>query len=222
MATVTETKPNSESSDLPVLDDWKSLEPDSPPVRGRELLAVSLLVVLSDVTIYRGQGYAGYGLLFVLAPLLMTLGTPSQRRSRVGWLLAIMLWALAARLIWCGSALAVCCGFAGLVAFAMTLVNRPPFVLSVLAFAGQSVAAGARGLSQYGRTAHSDLRPLKNSSAMAVLMPLAAFGLFGSLFVLANPDLVATFSQRFHRWLTLLHDWFSVFRTVRLTIRPDV
>lgn len=211
MATVMETKPNPESSDLPVLDDWKSLDPGSPPVRGRELLAVSLLVVLCDVTIYRGQGYAGYGLLFVLAPLLMALGTPSQQRSRIGWLLVIMLWALAARLIWCGSELAVCCGFVGVVAFAMTLVNRPPFVLSLLAFAGQSVAAGARGLSQYGRIAHSDLRPLKNSSAMAVLMPLAAFGLFGSLFVLANPDLVATFSQRLHRWLTLLHDWFSVF-----------
>lgn len=216
MATVTETKPNAEFSDLPVLDDWKSFGHDSPPVRGREILAVSLLVVLSDATIYRGQGYAGDGLLFVLAPLLMRLGTPSQQCSRVGWLVAIMLWALAARLIWCGSALAVSCGFAGLVAFAMTLVNRPPFVLSVLAFAGQSVAAGVRGLGQYGRTAHSDLRPLKNFSAMAVLMPLGAFGLFGSLFVLANPDLVATFSQRIHRWLTLLHDWFGVFSILEI------
>ena len=211
MATVSETQPNPAANDLPVLDYWKSLTPDPSPARGRELLAVALLVVLSDATIFRGQGYAGYGLLFVLSPLLMALGSPSEQRSRVGWLLAVMLWALAVRLVWCGSALAVCCGLVGLVAFAMTLVNRSPFVLSVLAFAAQTVAAGARGLNHYGRTAHSDLRPLKHTSAMTVLMPLAAFGLFGSLFVLANPDLVASLSHRFHRWVVLLNDWLSVF-----------
>ncbi len=211
MATVSETKPNTEANELPVLDYWKSLNPEPAPVRGRELLAVSLLVVLSDGTIFRGQGYAGYGLLFVLAPLFMALGSPSKQRSRIGWLLAVMLWVLSARLVWCGSLLAVCCGFVGLVAFAMTLVNRPPFVLSALAFAAQTVAAGARGLNHYGRTAHSDLRPLKHTSAMTVLMPLAAFGLFGTLFVLANPDLVASLSQRFHRWVVVLNDWLSAF-----------
>ena len=211
MATVTETKLNPEANELPVLDYWKSLNPEPSPVRRRELLAVSLLVVLSDGTIFRGQGYAGYGLLFVLAPLFMALGSASKQRSRIGWLLAVMLWVLSARLVWCGSLLAVCCGFVGLVAFAMTLVNRPPFVLSALAFAAQTVAAGARGLNHYGRTAHSDLRPLKHTSAMTVLMPLAAFGLFGTLFVLANPDLVASLSQRFHRWVVVLNDWLSAF-----------
>jgi hypothetical protein len=211
MATVTETKPNPENTELPVLDYWKSLEPDSPPVRGRELLAVSLLVVLCDLTIYRGRGFAGYGLLFVVAPMLLLLGSPSVQRSRAGWLIVFVLWALSARLVWCGSALAVCCGFAAVVAFAMTLVNRTPFVMAVLAFAGQTIASGARGLNQYGRSAHSDLRPLKHAWAMSVLMPLAAFGLFGSLFVLANPDLVSSFSRRFERWLTLLNDWLIHF-----------
>ncbi|MBC7817177.1 MAG: hypothetical protein IAG10_09845 [Planctomycetaceae bacterium] len=211
MATATEPKPNSESADLPVLDYWKSLIPESPPVRGIELLAVSLLVVLSDLTIYRGRGFAGYGLLFVLAPILLVIGSPSAQRCRAGWLIVAILWALAERLVWCGSVLAVCCGFAGVVAFAMTLVNRTPFVMAVLSFAGQTVASGARGLSHYGRSAHSDLRPLKHSSAMSVMMPLAAFGLFGSLFVLANPDLVSSISHRFERWLTVINEWLIHF-----------
>ena len=42
-------------------------------------------------------------------------------------------------------------------------------------------------------------------------MPLAAFGLFGSLFVLANPDLVSSFSHRFGRWLTVINDWLIHF-----------
>lgn len=157
MATVTETKPNPENTELPVLDYWKSLDPALPPVRGLELLAVSLLVVLCDLTIYRGRGFAGYGLLFVVAPILLMIGSPSVQRCRAGWLIMTLLWALAARLVWCGSVLAVCCGFAGVVAFAMTLVNRTPFVMEVLAFAGQTVASGARGLNHYGRSAHSDL-----------------------------------------------------------------
>ncbi|MFM9960551.1 MAG: DUF4153 domain-containing protein [Planctomycetaceae bacterium] len=216
MATVTETKPSSESSEVPTLDYWKSLNPESPPVRGRELLAVSLLIVLSDLTIYRGQGFAGYGLFFGVAPVLLALGSVSQQRQRVGWFIAVLLWALAARLAWCGSGLAVCCGFAAVVAFAMTLVNRTPFVMAVLAFAGQTVAAGARGLGHYGRSAHGDLRPLKHSSAMSVMMPLTAFGLFGSLFVLANPDLVSSFSHRFGYWLTVINDWLIHFSLVEV------
>lgn len=211
MATVTESKPNSENTELPVLDYWKSLEPDLPAVRGRELLAVALLVVLCDLTIYRGRGFAGYGLLFVVAPLLLMIGSPSLQRCRGGWLIVLLLWALAARLVWCGSVLAVYCGFSAVIAFAMTLVNRSPFVMAVLAFAGQTIASGARGLNHYGRSAHSDLRPLKHASAMSVLMPLAAFGLFGSLFVLANPDLVSSFSRRFERWLTVINDWLIHF-----------
>lgn len=211
MATVTEPKPNPENTELPLLDYWKTQEPDPLPVRGRELLAVSLLVVLFDLAIYRGRGFTGFGLLFVGAPILLLLGSPSVQRCRGGWLIVMLLWALAARLVWSGSVLAVCCGFAAVVAFAMTLVNRTPFVMAVMAFAGQTVGAGARGLNQYGRAAHSDLRPLKHASAMSVLMPLMAFGLFGSLFVLANPDLVSSFSRRFERWLTLLNDWLIHF-----------
>ncbi len=209
MATVMEPKP--ENADLPVLDYWKSLNPEPPPVRGRELLAVSWLVVLSDLTIYRGQGFAGYALFFVVAPILLALGSLSEQRQRVGWFIALLQWALAARLVWCGSSLAVWCGFAGVVAFAMTLVNRTPYAMAVLAFAGQTVAAGARGLGHYGRSAHGDLRPLKHASAMSVLMPLAAFGLFGSLFVLANPDLVSSFSHRFGYWLSVINDWLIHF-----------
>lgn len=214
MATVTERKPD--NSDLPVLDYWNSLNPEPLPVRGREWLAVSLLVVLSDLTIYRGQGFSGYGLLFVLAPILLAIGSPSVQRCRTGWLIMALLWSLAARLVWCGSALAVCCGFAGIVGFAMTLVNRPPFVMAAMAFAGQTVASGARGLNHYGCSAHRNLRPLKHSSAMSVMMPLAAFGLFGALFVLANPDLVSSLSHRFERWLTFINDWLIHFSILEI------
>lgn len=211
-----ETDLNSQSSPTEateplVLESWKLLFAETPPVRGRELFAVLLLVGLSDLTIYRGEGYAGLAMLFAVAPLLMAWGSCSEKRSRGGWLLRGMLLGIAAKALWCGSWLLVCCGFTGIVAFAMTLVNRTPFVLSVLAFAAQTIASGARGLNRFCESAHTNVRPMKHSSAMPVLMPLAAFGLFGSLFVLANPDLVSIFSHRIHNWLELVNELLSQF-----------
>ncbi|HEV3342558.1 MAG TPA: hypothetical protein VG125_19455, partial [Pirellulales bacterium] len=46
-----------------------------PPVRWREVVAVLLLVATCDLTIYRGQGFAGYALLFLLAPVLLSCGS---------------------------------------------------------------------------------------------------------------------------------------------------
>ena len=46
---------------------------EQPPIVGRELTALVLIVVLSDVTIYRGQGSAGFALFFTVAPLLLWL-----------------------------------------------------------------------------------------------------------------------------------------------------
>ena len=50
-------------------------EREQPPLGVREIVAVLALVVLCDLTIYRGQGSAGYALLFVAAPALLLFGS---------------------------------------------------------------------------------------------------------------------------------------------------
>ncbi len=190
---------------------------DEPrPVRWREALAVLLVVVLCDLAIYRGAGFAGYAVLFVLAPVCLTVGGDVSRGRRVGWLFAAVLLALALRLAWCGSWLAVGCGFFCLVALTMCLAGQMPQVLSLIGFTGQSLAAGAIGLNHYGETARRELQPFKSSTWIAVIMPVGALGLFGTIFILANPDLVSLVSKEWQLWLNRVSEWFVHFSILEI------
>jgi hypothetical protein len=187
---------------------------ESRLVRWREILAVLLLVVICDLAIYRGTGFFGYALLFVLAPLCLALGSDLLRGHRRGWLFVVVLLALAIRLAWCGSWLAVGCGFFCLVALTMCLAGQMPQILSMIAITGQSLPAGAAGLNHYGEAALRDLRPFKSSSWVAVVMPVGALCLFGTIFILANPDLVSLVSKEWQLWLNSLSQWFIHFFSV--------
>lgn len=189
---------------------------EARPVRWREVLAVLLLVVLCDLVIYRGAGFAGCALLFVLAPLCFTAACDLSRTRRMAALFAAVLFFLALRLAWCGSWLAVGCGYFCLVALTMGLAGQSPQILSMLAYTGQSLAAGAVGLNQYGEAARRDLQPLKSSTWIAVLMPVGALGLFGTIFILANPDLVSLVSKEWQHWFDRISEWFVHFSILEI------
>ena len=184
---------------------------EQPPVRWREILAILVLVVLADVTIFRGLGFAGYALFFVGAPMLLVLGAP-RPKSRAGfWILTIMLIALAGKMIWCGSGPLAACGFALLVAFAMALSGLCPHVLEVAVFASQTVLAGYEGLTHYWRSADRLGPAVKRGAWLDVGLPLVAFVAFGLLFIVANPDLLTSFGETMEWLLTSLRDWIVRF-----------
>src|SRR5687767_12697552 len=79
-------------------------------VRLRELLAVCALVCLADITIFRGHGYGGLALFWLLSPALLLLGRPRAADSRGAAVIALMMWLLAARAAWLGSLLGVAWG----------------------------------------------------------------------------------------------------------------
>jgi hypothetical protein len=180
---------------------------EQPPLRWREILAVLLLIALSDVTIYRGLGFAGYGVFFLAAPVLLLVGAPRPRLGIGFWVVAVLLVLLAAKMLWCGSWLLVGAGFALLVAFAMALSGLCPYVLETLVFASQTILAGFEGLSQYRRSADR-LRPaIIRGTWLDFVLPLAAFVAFGLLFIVANPDLLASFGEKVEWLLRTLRDW---------------
>ena len=55
----------------PQSTDFQSGLIEEPPTTWREIGAMVLLVMLCDLTIYRGHGFAGYAFLFTTAPLLL-------------------------------------------------------------------------------------------------------------------------------------------------------
>jgi hypothetical protein len=173
------------------------------PVLPREVVAVLLIVALCDITIYRGNGYAGLAVLLLGFPLLFALGVrrPALRFST--WLLVGMLALLAARLLWIGSLLGAASGFGLLVASAIALQGRVPHVLAAVQDAGLAVLTGALRLFDYTLTFRLGSQSIR-LQGWAILLPLAVVAAFGFLFTMANPelfDLAAQLADQFALWL---------------------
>ncbi len=180
--------------------------PEQPPVGWRELAAVLLLAAAADATIYRGQGFGGYAVLFAAAPLLMIVGSPLRRHGVSLWIAGGMLVLTAFKTLWCGSWLVVAVGFALLTAFAAALAGVTPYVIETAVFGSLSIHGGYAGLAPYRRFLERIALPVSWASWLNVALPLAALVVFGMLFILANPDLVASFSRGLSNLLTVLRE----------------
>jgi hypothetical protein len=184
-------------------------ESPHPPVRWREIVAVVLVVALADLVIYRGQGFAGYAALFAAVPVLFVLGSPAPRYRWALLLVAGMLVLLSVRTVWLGSGLGVAVGFVLLVAFAVTIAGRHPYMLDIAAHAATTVAGGFRGLFLYALAARRGRPGVRAAMPLALLLPLAALLLFGGLFILANPDLVTGVVEMADRVFATVTDWID-------------
>lgn len=205
-----------------------------PPILVREVLAVALIVALCDVTIYRGEGYAGLGALFTVAPLLILLGVVSRRFDSSSWILAPLLVLTSLRLVWCGSLGAVIAGFALLCGFGMSLSGLRPHVLQIIAFAGHLIAAGHRALHLYAKSLSRFSPRILNANWIAVLLPAVTLAVFSTIFVLANPDLVKSFNSALTQFLEDIQRWLKDFQILEILfwaatgwialgmLRPDV
>jgi hypothetical protein len=207
---------------------------DQPPILPREWIALLLIVALCDVTIYHGQGFAGYAVLFAVAPALLTLGVVRRHWNRSLWILAVLAALASIRLVWCGSDAAVVAGFAILCGMAMGLAGLQPHVIQGAVFVAHLISAGHRGLHHYSRSLARFNPGIFKKDWLAVVLPILTVVVFGAIFVLANPDLVKSFSSGLTAIVETLQRWLGHFQGLEflfcagvawLTIgalRPDV
>ena len=189
----------------------EELTPRPPSLRWWQLVAVVLLVVLCDLAIYRGEGFAGYAALIAVAPFLMCAVTFRPRRYADLLIVAGMLGLLAVRMAMCGWSLQNVLGFALLAAFAMTLSGLRPHVLEAVLFTSQTVMAGYLGIDRQWQSVKSRQPSRSGRSWLRWAFPAAAFLAFGMLFILANPDLMATFGEQAEWFFLNLREWLVEF-----------
>jgi len=188
-----------------------------PPARWSEVLAVITLVVLADVTLYRGQGYAGFSALFAGGAVLLWLGSYRPKLGVDFWMLAALMSLLAGRLLWQGSWLAVGFGFALLLAYAMVFSGQRPYVLGVVTFLAQVIRGGFDGLLFYAArlAGHRSGRPVP--AWLNIGLPVGAVLLFAAIFTAANPDVLTLVSETAKQWAREVRAWlahFSVFEVL--------
>ena len=191
--------------------------PQQPPrVRLRELVALSLMVVLADFTLFRAAGFAGYAAFMIGATVLLVFGTArfSERKGTLAagvLIVGPMLAALAIRLLWCGSWLGVVCGSVLIVCFAMALNGRVPYLSHAIEFAAQTIPAGHRGLNLYFRLLSGVKVRRSEGGRMSLLLPLVICSAFALLFVLANPDLLGAISSSLSVVFSAAQEWLVDF-----------
>ena len=182
---------------------------DVSPVRSREIISLVLIVVLCDVTIYRGTGFAGYAALVAGVSLLLAVGVPTRKPQLSTWVCCVLVAGAAARLVWCGSELSMTAGLFVMFGFAISLVGRTPYMIHTVVFATQAFAAGHHGLNHYWSSMARIKPPPRVQNLFALVLPVVALLVFGTLFVFANPDLANAIGARFSDLFDLLGQWLQ-------------
>lgn len=216
MATSSAAEGVEDAGDNP-LAQQRAAQPEVEPLGGREVLAVVLWVVLADVAIYRAIGYAGPALFFVAAAIILWLGR-SKTRAHAAWpVVMALLVGVSLRLVCCGSLWLLIIAWSLLMALAMTLCGAAPLVLEMVAFIGHVILGGGRRLSAI--RVPGKLRAAARSGPTgrgAILFPLAALVVFGTLFVLANPDLLSLVSKRLETAALAAFEWLLGFSPLEI------
>ena len=189
--------------------------PEATPNRGsmrvRELVAVSLIVLAADFWIYRHQGYAGFAAFGLAAAGLLAIASPRRGRRTAQLLLAVMLAVSAAKLIWLGDSGQVAVGIGVLLAFALATAGRVPYLGDLFAIAVVALPSGLNALfwtvARRQESAKATRRPI---GWAALLWPVAALLGFGTIFVLANPDVHRVVGERMQWFIEHLFDWLTV------------
>lgn len=178
-------------------------------VTSRELLSLTSLVAICDLTIYRGQGFFGLAVLFAVAPVLLAVGKMPNPHRIGSWCIGGLLALLAAKLTWDGSMLAVAAGFVLLIAFSMTQSGICPYVVATVVHGSQLVATGFRRLIDYSQFLNRLGPRISQIAWLSILLPLAALIVFGFIFILANPDLMESVWSGAERMLSNLTEWLA-------------
>ena len=190
------------------IDDVEWLEDpleDKRPVRWHESVALLAIVIIADLSIFRGLGYAGNAAFLLATSLLLWWGAAARIWTRSWVPVGVLLLGVAVRLLWCGGPSSAIIGYLLLGTWAATISGRIPFVHTIIGFFTETLVCGMRSLIVFQfRLLVAVLRGVIYTGStrwQAFLMPVIAVAGFSFLFLLANPELLKLLDMR---WLDFI------------------
>lgn len=178
-----------------------------PPIAvfSAEGIAAVLWTVAADVAIFRGGTYVSIAVFLICTPAIFRIATVrrASRASLVICFAAAMM--VGSRLVWLGSPLTIFSAAVLVVAFAMVARGAMPMVIEGIVWIARSVFDGASRMRRYRWTTRTIDHVRRHHRRAAIGLPVIAAVVFGSIFVLANPDWVAWSGQ----WMTKVWQQFS-------------
>ncbi|MCL2348386.1 MAG: DUF4173 domain-containing protein [Planctomycetaceae bacterium] len=205
-----------------------------PPVGWREIFAVLLAVVLVDTTLYHGAGFAGLAVFVIGLPLLLLLGMPfakvsdvkmpteipKRRRLFLLFLFFTLTLVTSWKLLWCGFWDTYVIGLFLVFGTGVLLAGQKPRFVSILWYAVQAIFTGGVRLVSYEHSVKR-LRWFPTATGtLAIVIPLFALVVFGTIFIFANPNLLQLSWEWLQESFQWLHDhltnWFPSFWEVLL------
>ena len=184
------------------------------------VMIMALMVVLADLCLYRANGFSGPAAFLVGAAGLLIIGVPRRSAGPLSLLLVGMLLLLSVRLASNGGPMQVVAGWCLLHALVLTLRRQAPFVLESFVFAAQCIPGGYEFFSSMNDRFHQEvLAPAdarKSSRFLNVALPAVMATLFGSIFVMANPELVTSVSAAVGDIVTAIRRFLFQFSVVEL------
>lgn len=197
-------------------DKWLKFH-ETFPVGVPEILAVLIGIFCVDFFCYQGLyifgkqriawGASGWAAFFAIMPVVLWLGSRNPGLTATRCVLTGMIWLAAAKIWFAGSVPAGVCAMVLLV-FLGAAGTRVEFYVGELArYLFTSIFSGGKRLWEYAEFLGKMGGRLRMPGVAAVLVPLLAVGVFGWIFIMANPTL-QTYAQwvlqRMQKWLTYL------------------
>jgi hypothetical protein len=169
------------------------------PATWREIIAVFAGVILVDVTLYHGAGFAGIAVFLLGWGILLWSGISKPSASGKTLLIAVLICITAVKLVWNGFVSTAVVGFVLLFFFGILQSGRRLALTTILDYLSQTVFGGFLGLSHYRQFFSKQGCRLPSGTMSAVGLPLFTVFIFGTIFVLANPSLVTLTRQMFDK-----------------------
>ncbi len=175
----------------------------------RETMGWIAWTLLADILIFRSWGLTGPAVFLSAVPPLFLVFGRGFGRPAIAIFCGAVLWLVAARLIWSGGVLTTLVGFVFIAALAMAAAGDVPWVVETIWRGVRSPWDGMLRMTE--KRIRIDAwrdSPKQYAVSVAVLFPMIAALAFGSIFVLANPDLYDWVIVRWDAMSQRLWDFF--------------